>query len=57
MENKRRLKNRKNLSTAIRTDLLDNLKALSIKTNTAMSKLLDEALEDLTKKHSNSAEK
>lgn len=57
MVDKRGLKNRKTISNAIRTDLADALKQLSKSSKIPMSKLLDEALEDLLKKHSNSTEK
>lgn len=50
----RGLRNRKNLSNAVKTELLDGLKKLSEETRIPMSKLLDEAIEDLLiKKSSN----
>lgn len=51
MENKRGLKNRSNLSTAIKTELLNDLKDLSKETRIPLSKLLDESIEDLINKH------
>lgn len=57
MSNNRGLKNRKTISNAVRSELADALKQLSEETRVPMSKLLDEAIEDLIKKHSNSAEK
>ncbi|MCM3030356.1 MULTISPECIES: ribbon-helix-helix domain-containing protein [unclassified Niallia] len=56
MTEKRGLKNRKPLSNAVKIELYDALKNLSDETKIPMSKLLDEALEDLLKKYSNSAE-
>lgn len=50
MSEKRGLKNRKPLSNAIRNELHEGLKELSDKTKVPMSKLLDEAIEDLLKK-------
>ena len=50
MNNKRGLKNRKTLSNAIKTELYQGLKELSEKTKVPMSRLLDEAIEDLLKK-------
>ena len=52
MTEKRGLKNRKPLSNAIRNELHDRLKELSSQTKIPMSKLLDEAIEDLLKKRS-----
>lgn len=52
MTEKRGLKNRKPLSNAIRNELHDGLKELSSQTKIPMSKLLDEAIEDLLKKRS-----
>ena len=57
MINNRGLKNRKTISNAVRTELSDSLKQLSESTKIPMSKLLDEALEDLIKKYGNSAKK
>ena len=57
MSEKRGLKNRKPLSNAVKIELHDALKKLSDETKIPMSRLLDEALEDLLKKYSNSAEK
>lgn len=48
---KRGLKNRKPLSNAIRIDLYDGLEELHQRTRIPKSKLLDEAVEDLLKKH------
>ncbi|MCE5221926.1 MAG: ribbon-helix-helix domain-containing protein [Clostridium sp.] len=45
------LKNRTRIGSAIDTDLYNQLKDLSKKTRIPISKLLDEALEDLLKKH------
>lgn len=50
MENKKRLKNRTPLNNAVRNELYESLKKLSDETMIPMSKLLDEALEDLLKK-------
>lgn len=50
MDAKRGLKNRKPLSNAIRIELHDSLKKLSTETKIPISKLLDEAIEDLLKK-------
>ena len=50
MNEKRRLKNRSNISTAIKTELLEGLKELSEESNVAISRLLDEAIEDLLNK-------
>ena len=47
----RRLKTRTPISNAIDTQLLVQLKELSTKTRVPMSKLLDEAIEDLLKKY------
>ena len=52
MTEKRGLKNRKPLSNAIRNELHDGLKELSSKTKVPISRLLDEAIEDLLKKRS-----
>lgn len=57
MAEKRGLKNRKTISNAIRTELADALKKLSETTKIPMSKLLDEALEDLIKKYANPTKK
>ena len=57
MANKRGLKNRKTISNAIRTELADALKQLSEATKIPMSKLLDEALDDLLDKYANSTKK
>lgn len=57
MAENRGLKNRKTISNAVRSDLADALKQLSEDTKIPMSKLLDEALEELLKKYPNSAEK
>ena len=50
MNEKRGLKNRRPLSNAVKTELYDKLKELSDETKVPMSKLLDEAIEDLLKK-------
>lgn len=50
MVENRGLKNRKTISNAVRTDLVDALKDLSNDTKIPMSKLLDEAIEDLLEK-------
>lgn len=52
MNNNRGLKNRKTLSNAIKIELYQGLKELSEKTKVPMSRLLDEAIEDLLKKRS-----
>ena len=52
MTEKRGLKNRKPLSNAIRNELHGGLKELSSQTKIPISKLLDEAIEDLLKKRS-----
>lgn len=52
MTEKRGLKNRKPLSNAIKIELHDGLKELSNQTKIPISKLLDEAIEDLLKKRS-----
>lgn len=57
MAEKRGLKNRKTISNAVRTELADALKKLSETTKIPMSKLLDEALEDLIKKYANPTKK
>lgn len=51
MNEKRRLKNRSNISTAIKTELLEGLKELSHESKVAMSRLLDESIDDLLIKH------
>lgn len=50
MSEKRGLKNRKPLSNAVRIELYEQLRILSDDTKIPMSKLLDEAIEDLLKK-------
>ncbi|WP_082860617.1 ribbon-helix-helix domain-containing protein [Domibacillus aminovorans] len=50
MSNNRGLKTRKALSNAVRIELYEQLKNLSDKTKIPMSKLLDEAIEDLISK-------
>jgi len=50
MNEKRGLKNRRPLSNAVKNELYDKLKELSDETKVPMSKLLDEAIEDLLKK-------
>lgn len=52
--NNRGLKTRTPLSNTVDTKLYDKLKELSDKTRIPMSKLLDEALELLFEKHSDS---
>lgn len=52
MSDKRGLKTRKTLSNAIKIELYQGLKELSEKTKVPMSRLLDEAIEDLLKKRS-----
>lgn len=51
MKNNRGLKNRKPLSTAIDVELFEKLDKLSEKSRVPKSKLLDEAIYDLIKKH------
>lgn len=55
MSENRGLKNRKTISNAVRSDLADGLRTLSEVTKIPMSRLLDEALDDLIKKYSKSA--
>lgn len=50
MTNKRGLKNRTPLSNAVNTELYDLLKELSKETKVPISRLLDEAIEDLLEK-------
>ena len=50
MSEKRGLKNRKPLSNAVKTELYEGLKNLSDETKVPMSRLLDEAIEDLLQK-------
>ena len=50
LNNYRGLKTRKALSNAVRMDLYEQLKKLSDETKIPMSKLLDEAIEDLITK-------
>lgn len=50
MAENRGLKNRKTISNAVRSDLVDALKELSNETKIPMSKLLDEAIECLLEK-------
>ena len=57
MINNRGLKNRKTISNAVRTELAETLKQLSEVTKIPMSKLLDEALEDLINEYANSTKK
>ena len=45
------LKNRTKIGAAIDNNLLEGLKALSVSTRIPLSKLLDEAIEDLLKKY------
>lgn len=50
MSENRGLKTRKALSNAVRIELYEQLKELSDETKIPMSKLLDEAIEDLISK-------
>lgn len=50
LSEKRGLKNRRPLSNAVKNELYDKLKELSEETKVPMSKLLDEAIEDLLRK-------
>jgi len=50
MSNNRGLKNRTPLSNAIKTELYDSLRKLSKETKVPISRLLDEAIEDLLEK-------
>lgn len=50
MVKNRGLKNRKAISNAVRSELADGLKELSERTSVPVSKLLDEAIEDLLNK-------
>ncbi|HDR7532998.1 TPA: ribbon-helix-helix domain-containing protein [Bacillus anthracis] len=50
MSDNRGLKTRKALSNAVRIELYEQLKDLSDETKVPMSKLLDEAIEDLLAK-------
>lgn len=50
MNEDRGLKNRKPISNAIKNELYDGLKLLSDKSKVPISRLLDEAIEDLLKK-------
>ena len=50
MNNNRGLKTRRAISNAVRMDLYERLKELSDVTKIPMSKLLDEAIEDLLSK-------
>lgn len=50
MSEKRGLKTRKPLSNAVKIELYDALKKLSDETKVPISKLLDEAIEDLLRK-------
>lgn len=47
MERKRGLKNRKTISNAVKIELYEGLKELSEETKVPISRLLDEAIEDL----------
>lgn len=49
---KRGLKNRTPLSNAIKTELYEGIRELSDETKVPISRLLDEAIEDLLKKRS-----
>ena len=51
-KNKYGLRNRTRISNAMRTDLYEKLKEYSEETRIPISKLLDEAIEDLLKKKS-----
>ena len=50
MPEDRRLKTRGTLSSTVDLDLLEDLRELSTETKVPISKLLDEAIEDLVKK-------
>lgn len=50
MSNNRGLKNRTPLSNAVKTELYDSLRILSKETKVPISRLLDEAIEDLLEK-------
>lgn len=50
MTNKRGLKNRTTLSNAVKTELYESLRDLSSETKVPISRLLDEAIEDLLAK-------
>lgn len=50
MQENRGLKNRTPLSNAVRTDLYDGIRNLSKETKVPISRLLDEAIEDLLEK-------
>lgn len=50
MINKRGLKNRTPLSNAVKTELYESLRELSNETKVPISRLLDEAIEDLLAK-------
>lgn len=50
MDQRRGLKNRTAISNAVDTELLKELKTLSTETKVPISKLLDEAIEDLLNK-------
>jgi predicted transcriptional regulator len=52
-----RLKNREMYSTSIDKELLAQLKKLSESTRIPQSRLMDEAIEDLLKKHGFTAQK
>ena len=45
------LKNRTRLGVAIKTELLEQLKALSVETDIPQSKLVDRAIQDLLNKY------
>jgi len=51
MENKKGLKNRASFSNYVDTRLLEKFRELSSDTRIPISKLLDEAIEDLLKKY------
>ena len=46
-----RLKNRRQFTTSARPELLEGLRSLSAVTRITMSRLIDEALEDLLEKY------
>lgn len=50
MSKKRGLKNRTPLSNAVKKELYDGIKELSKETKVPISRLLDEAIEDLLRK-------
>lgn len=53
MSTKDNMKKRTRIGNAVKTELYENLQELSEKTRIPISKLLDEAIEDLLNKHKN----